>query len=271
MKPTSAGLWCIFSAPVVDDPGRIDELVRLLTDPRWPWQPQLLHASSIPGGPNTPQVKGKIRTAEIGAAIRTALAATSTSRIELSCSRLFPSDRASIVIDSGRFSPGAERVPFEIRAQIHVDELPAGMSAAPWIALCHDLVCAVRGVHAVIPVTQNRHALNDELYLSTTVVNGRLQHPDAMEIKRISKHRTHLGTTYVRPPRWGTYLSPEAVAAAGGRERIAEVVQPAVIADVGPLLYVQLSAAIDDALSAVTLAKQQELAKLLAPVMIPSA
>lgn len=271
MKPASAGLWCIFSSSVVDDPDRIDEVVRLLTDPRWPWQPQLLHASSIPGGPRTPQVKGKIRRADLAGAIRAALTASSTSRIDLSTSKLNDSNRASIVIDTGRYSAGWDRVPFEIRAQLHVDELPVGTAGASWVALFHDLVRAVRGVHAVIPVMHDRRALSDEIYLMTTVINGRLVHPDAMAIKRIAGHRKELGATYVRPPCWGNYLGPEAVAAAGGRDRIAEVVQPAVLTDVGPLLYVQVSAAIEDALTPATRAKQQQLATLLAPVMIPSA
>ena len=244
--------------------------MRLLTDPRWPWQPQLLFAASIPRGPLTPQVKGKIRRLDLDGAIRAALTASSTSRIRLSCSKLNDSNRASIVIDTGRFSPGAERVPFEIRSQVHVHELPDAPSGASWIALCHDLVRAVRGVHAVIPVTRSRYAMNDELYLSTTTVNGRLQHPDAMEIQRINKHRTHLGTKYLRPPRWGNYLGPDAVAAAGGRDRIAAVVKPAVLAEVGPLLYVQLSAGFEDALAPATEVKRQELGTLLAPVMIPS-
>lgn len=264
-----AGLWCIFGAPFVDDPARIEEIVRLLTDPRWPWQPQLLHASSIPGGPLTPQVKGKIRRADLDGPIRAALSASSTSRIHLTCSKLNDSNRASIAIDTGRFASGWDKIPFEIRAQLHVHELPDATSAASWIALCHDLVRAVRGVHAVIPVMRNRYAMSDELYLSTTTVNLRLQHPDAMEIQRINRHRNELGTKYVRPPRWGNYLGPEAVAAAGGRDQIAAVVQPAVLAEVGPLLYVQLSAGFEDVRS--TSAKRQELRKLLAPVMIPSA
>lgn len=270
MTPMFAGLWCLFAAPIVDEPARIDEIVALLTDPRWPWQPQLLHAGSIPGGPRTPQVKGKIRREKLAGAIHAALTASSTSRIDLMCSRLNDSNRASIVIDSGRFMPGKKRVPFELLAWIHIDQLPAATSAGSWLALCHDLVRAVRGVHAVIPVMHNRFAMSDELYLSTTTVNGRLQHPGAMEIQRVARHRYDLGARYVRPPRWGTYLGPDAVAAAGGRDRIAAVVQPAVLADVGPLLYIQLSAAFEDARTPATEAKRRELAKLLAPVMVPS-
>jgi len=271
VKPTSAGLWCIFAAPFSDDPAKRDELVRLLTDARWPWQPQLLHASSIPGGPRTAQVKGKIPRADLAAAIRAALAAPSTAHIELSCSKQFPSNQASIVVDTGRFSAGWDRVPFELRAQLHVDELPSAAAFASWISLCHDLVRVVGGVHAVIPVTAVRHALYDELSLMTTVIDGKLQHPAAPEIKRTQKHRKELGATYVRPPRWGNYLGPTAVTAAGGRDRIAAVVQPAVVAEVGSLLYVQLSADVTDALAPATEHKRQELAKLLAPVMIPDA
>lgn len=59
------------------------------------------------------------------------------------------------------------------------------------------------------------------------------------------------------------------MAAAGGRARITEVVQPAAMAEVGQLLYVQLSASIGDALAPATEAKRAALATLLAPMMIP--
>ena len=267
MNPTFAGLWCIFSEPFVDDPVRIDEIVRLLTDPRWPWQPQLLSASSIPGGPRTAQVKGKIRRADLAGAIRAALCAPSTASILFTCSKLNDANHATVALDTGRFAPGPDKVKFTLRAHLHVDALPAGTSPSSWIPLWHDLVRAVRGVHAVIPVTASRYAMSDELYLSTTNVNGRLQHPDAMEIQRIHRHRRDIGATCVRPPRWGNYLPPYAVEAAGGHDAIAAAVEPAVLTEVGSLLYVQLSA-IEEALSAATREKQEALAKLLAPVMV---
>lgn len=269
MKPTSVGLWCIFAGPFVEDPARVDEMVRLLTDPRWPWQPQLLSAGSIPGGPRTPQVKGKIRRADLAPALHAALSAPSTASILFTCSRLNDANHAMVALDTGRFAPGPDKVKFTLRAHLHVDAMPADTSTSSWISLWHDLVRAVRGVHAVIPVMENRHALSDELYLSTTTVNGRLQHPDALEIQRIHRRRVDIGATCVRPPRWGSYLPPYAVDAAGGREAIAAAVEPAVLAEVGSLLYVQLSA-IEDALSAATREKQQALATLLAPVMIPT-
>jgi hypothetical protein len=231
-------------------------------------QPQLLHASSVAGGPLTLQVKGKIPRAKLAAAVDTALRAPSTSGLTLTCSKVNDANRVTIVLETGRRTVGWGNEPLCGLVKIRVDGAPSDQSRV-WINLFHDLVRTVRAVHAVIPVTNNSHAMSDELYLSITTVEGRLQHPNAVEIKSLAVHRTKLGIEYVRPPRWGTYLPDFAVAAAGGRDRIAEVVRPAVVTDVGPLLYVQLSDSIDDALSAPVEQKRRAFAELLAPVLPP--
>ncbi len=45
--------------------------------------------------------------------------------------------------------------------------------------------------------------------------------------------------------------------------------KPPVVRDVGDLLYIQLSASVDDALAAETEARRQSLSELLAPILVP--
>lgn len=88
------------------------------------------------------------------------------------------------------------------------------------------------------------------------------------ESARINRVRNELGERYVRPPGWGTFLRPSHIEAVGGRARLLELVQPAVVEVVGPLLYVQLSR-LGDALAPETEARRRALAELLAPITVP--
>ncbi|MBV8760180.1 MAG: hypothetical protein JO257_23005 [Deltaproteobacteria bacterium] len=79
----------------------------------------------------------------------------------------------------------------------------------------------------------------------------------------IVRARKLLGDRYVRFPGWPTFLRSAHVEAIGGREKLLAVVKPAVVHDVGDLLYVQLSASVDDALAPETEARRQAFTELL--------
>src|SRR5690349_8333644 len=93
------GLYCIFAEPLG---ARSDEVAALMTDPRWPWQPQLMDIGNIAGRPRNEQVKGKIPIAKLPAAVRTALAAEHASNVMLACSRKQALEHAWIRIHTGR-------------------------------------------------------------------------------------------------------------------------------------------------------------------------
>lgn len=106
-----------------------------------------------------------------------------------------------------------------------------------------------------------------------TTKDGVRVNPRWSEIDRISGSgaaRHGLGERFVRHPRWGTYLRPEHVAAVGGRERIAAVVQPAELRQVGDRLYVQLTTSPETAQSPEALAKQRAFAELASPIIVPA-
>jgi hypothetical protein len=240
----------------------VDPIVRLLVDPRWPWQPQLLRAGSIPGGARTPQIKGKIPRAALAGALTTALAAPTTGSIYLSCSRLEASNHAWLSLHTGRDRIDKADCPFDLRAYARVPSQGAG----EWLELVHELVAAVGSRNGVVDADRDEGRLHVEISLTTASLDGRPVHPDAAGIGHLSAQRFFLGGAKIRPPRWGTYLAPPHVAAAGGRARIAEVVAPAVLRDVGELLYVQLSGEPDSANAPETDAKRRAFAQLLAAI-----
>jgi hypothetical protein len=260
------GLHCIFAEPVV---GRTEELAALMTDARWPWQPQLMHIGNIPGGPKAPQVKGKIPIAKLRDAIRGALDAPTATYVLLGCSKQQALDHAWMRLQTGREDVFGYKIPFELIAMTRAENVPAGKSIAAWIELAHDFVRTVRGVHGVIVVTRNDWHLSDELWLGQSALNGKPTHDRGPEIQRVSRNRRELGTKWVRPAQWGDYYNAAELAAIGGRERIASAVAPAVIREVGDLTYVQLSERVEDALAPATEAKRRALADLIAPIVTP--
>ena len=116
--------------------------------------------------------------------------------------------------------------------------------------------------HGVIVASDREDAVQCEVWLSTMSIDGKPVHPDEAELRRIGRARDELGAGRVRPPRWGNYLGPDVVAAAGGRARFVET--GAVVAEVGPLLYVQLSASPRDAAEP----RRRALAELLGALVV---
>ncbi|HTJ44022.1 MAG TPA: hypothetical protein VL463_18075 [Kofleriaceae bacterium] len=259
----SLGLSCVYG-----ERPPVDEIVRLLTDARWPWQPQLMSIGNVAGGALTPQVKGKIPIANLAAAVHDAFSAQTASHVMLTCSKQQALNHAWVRVQTGNGSRH-HKVPFDLMAVCRAEALPAGKSIEAWIDLAHDLVRAVRAVHGVIVVTRNDDHVSDEVWLTTTIRNGKLVHEFAAEIQRAESKRFYLGAKYVRAPRWGTYLPAWAVEAVGGYSAIEAKVAPAIAREVGETLYVQLSARVDDALAPEAEAKRRALADLLAPITTP--
>jgi len=94
-------------------------------------------------------------------------------------------------------------------------------------------------------------------------------HPNPDEIDRYARVSPQLGDTYVRAPRWGTYLSPRHLDAVGGRAKVIAEVQPASVREIGQLTYFQLSERVEDALSSATEAKRAKFEALVAPLLPP--
>ena len=264
----AVGMHCVFDQPLDAVAGRIERIAALAFDPRWPWVPGRLRLWWVPGMQSDRPRKQRA-TKE---SLRGALTATDVDQVGVIRHRNERDNHSWLYVHTGhRIIPGTARYPFEVRAFCRAEWLPEGASIKEWLSVLHALVEAVGAVHGVV-VIEDEDVIHDEVWLIVTIRDDVRVNPRWKEIDRISGSgpaRHGLGERFVRHPRWGTYLRPEHVAAIGGRERIAEVVQPAELREVGELLYVQLTASPETATSPDALAKQRAFTELVAPILVP--
>jgi hypothetical protein len=260
------GLHAVFAEPLDAVPGRIARVVDACFDQRWPWWPSLLRLGLAPGVARSNKARLGRGSRDVVAA---AFAARDVHEVGLVSSPRHVLDHAWLYVGTGRAPARGVACPFEVRAMCRVDGGPRDRPIAAWLELLHELVAAVAAAHGVIVCDDERVVL-DEVFLHTTVRNGHAVNPRWSEVQTISgssAQRDALGATLVRHPRWGTYLKPDHVAAAGGRERLIAACSPALARDVGSLLYLQLSDSPDDAAAAEP--RRVALADLLAPITVP--
>nr|MDQ3368888.1 hypothetical protein [Myxococcota bacterium] len=206
---------------------------------------------------------------QAGDELRAALDSAAALQIGLATSTSERDNHAWIYVDSGREPDPVGRYPYDLRAMCRTpDDRPDAMVA--WVELVHELVTTVDAAHGTILATGDEAILRSEVWAQHESRDGRELHPDPTLITSLAVRRSGLGDRWVRPPRWGTYLRAEHVAALGGRERLVSIVQPPVVRDVGALLYVQLSDGPDTALAPATLARQRAFAELLAGLIVPA-
>jgi len=250
------GVHLVFDAQALDRAG----LAALLVDPRWPAAMPLLQIRPVPGsGANVE----KRKLARVGARgeLEAAFAATTTLQVGLTASRSERDNDAWVYVDAAREPYPDGRFPYDLRAF-------ARAPSEEWLELVHELARAVDAAHGSILVERDEAVLRSELWAQHEAHEGREVHPEPALITALATKRHGIGDRWVRPGRWGTYLSAAHVDAVGGREHIRAAVEPAVLRDVGTLLYVQLSP-LADALAPAMRAKQDALAAVLAPLALP--
>lgn len=263
------GMQCIQGDSFVRDPERLARLVELVTDARWLYRFKMLTTVWQWGNPPAPRFPGVIPAAKLRETTFEALSSPSVASALLGISAKDSLDHAHFQINLARDLPDPAAIS---NARVRLPEdADQDAAATAWVELQHSIVETLGAIHGVIVVATNEYVLNAEIWLSLTSVNGKVMHPRPDEISSYAARKWLLGHTYVRRPRWGTYLKPAHVAAVGGRARILEVVQPEVSRDVGDLFYVQLTARVTEATSDVAKQRYRAFAELLAPITMPPA
>ena len=269
----NVGLAAYFHEPLWRVPGRIEQVSKLLVDPRWPWIPWWARFSAIHKRDDRSSVRvgGKNGAAPLVEGMSSPK--LSTLRMDRT---LGAGNFSSVALDLGR--RGEEQwseAAFELRIICRSADLPAGRSFESWLTLAHELVSAVGSLHATLGVWPSYyHAVSD-----TSLAQFVLDTPKGQYLlapmtefrdhqRLVSKWRKFLGRTYARHPRWGTYLNAEHVAAIGGVERIRAEVQPARIDAVGDLTYIQLTETVETALTAEGNERRLRLQELMAPILL---
>lgn len=250
-----------------------DRVAALLTDPRWPWQPSIVRPLHFPGRPVYPWPAGRVSAAKIQETVRDILVSESTTGITLVASRQDAGNHAWLDVRSGQaeYTGYATNTAyaFDIRAMCRAHGLPRAKSIDAWIEVMHELTLALDVPNAVIWAGPDERPIIALLYGTGSERPDMVVDSPRYEVLRVSRSRAELGSKWIRPPAWGTYLRPEHVTAVGGRERIVEVVAPPVVRNVGELLYVQMSEHVADALSPEVEARRRAFADLLEPITVP--
>lgn len=246
-------------------------LAKLLTSSAWPWPPTVIRPEPMPGQPVYPWPKGRVASARLASTLEDVARSPSAYAVTLVRSKEQRLDLASVRVETGRPQPADAgfKFPFRASALCRANDLPPGSSLEALLEVMHGLVALTESPNAVLFVGQDWRAITALQFGAAGDPSAPASRP-AHEAARVHRARAELGDRWIRPPQWGTYLAAKHVEAAGGRERLVQTVQPDVVREVGTLLYLQLSARVEDALQPAIEAKRQVLANLLEPVTVPS-
>lgn len=242
----------------------------LLVDTRWPWAMTLVRPTPMPNTPVYAWPPGKIPRARLRPIALDVLRSNSALGIHLAASRKDELNHVFAHVDAGHaeYTGRAEgtEFPFEARLFCRDEKLPTPNAIDGWVELLHELVVLLDAPNAVI------FARPDERHIWSLLYGTGSRRPDQPpdhpqnQNARIAGARRTLGSQWIRPPEWGTYLAHEHVEKVG-REKL--VATAAVARDIGKLLYLQCSETAADALGTEALERRQALEALLAPVCQP--
>ena len=263
------GVAAYFTEPIFADPPRIERLANLLVDHRWPWAPCWLRYASSDKRNDSKAIRIGGKSGVLP--LIEALARRDLLTVHLNRSA-GSDDHCTVALTLSDY--GDRPLARSLRITCKAIDLPAGKTFESFLALTHEILDAVGAETATVGAWPTfNQAIGDtwltRIILDTPTGDLDLGTPGAFVAQRdlASSHRYVLGRTYARHPRWGTYLHAGHIAAIGGVDRIRAVVEPAVIAPVGPLTYVQLTPSIATAMTAEAEAKRQAFEQLMAPIL----
>jgi hypothetical protein len=263
------GFLAVHARSIHAEPDVAARIAELLVDPRWPWPMHLVRPSQTPRAPVYPWPSGKVPSAKLPSTVLDILRADNTLGIHLVASRKDELNHVFAHIFAGHADytgqPESTRYPFEAKLFCRAEQLPAGARLDAWVELLHELVVLLDTPHAVIMTRDDERHIWSLLYgLGSAAADKPADHPHNVSA-RVNAGRREIGAARIRPPEWGTYLSPSHVDQIG-RDKL--VAAAAVSREVGKLLYLQCSERAADALGPEALERRQAIARLLAPISV---
>ena len=147
---------------------------------------------------------------------------------------------------------------------------PMGDDAGRWVDEVVALFDCVGGGTGVIVAMGTREEAVSECSGCTISSNGQVLHPYPKQLARMhGLNREHMGTRYVRFPRWGTLISHDHVAQLGGVGAITAAVAPAVVRELSGGVYFQLTDSLATARSEEAVTKRKLFTDFVAPLLPP--
>lgn len=279
-SPTVTGMFIGFvgysACRIRLDDARVRTVASLLVDKRWPWAPRWAYFNL------TENLLRRTRTRQVvGNKGRDYLihGLSDPAHYWLHVSRSndeqeFP---AQVRVTTGsKAIPESAACPFDVNGFTRGDELPDGVDIARWIELVHELMVACDVACGVMPIWSTSDQCSSDLMFATFTldtprgeVNLGTPADFARQNRRANWWRNELGGTYVRHPRWGTYLSASHLERIGGRAKIEDAVQPARMIELGNLTFIQLTDHPKTALTAECERKRQALEAIMEPIVAP--
>jgi hypothetical protein len=198
-------------------------------------------------------------------------------KVELYRSSQQSDNHAHALIKTGcvPLPPEAE-CPYDVRGQTRGSALPDGADLLDWIELVHELMVACDVGHAVLPVWPTASACLADISFMRIVLDTRwaavdMGPPPDFELQntRANFWRIELGGTYVRHPRWGTYLSRGHIERIGGLDAIRSAVDGIHIRELGNLVFLQLTDRPEGAMTPEGEHRRRQLEAVMSPIVAP--
>ncbi|MEZ4402580.1 MAG: hypothetical protein R3B06_21330 [Kofleriaceae bacterium] len=147
---------------------------------------------------------------------------------------------------------------------------PLRDDAQSWVDEVVTFFDRVGGGTGVIVAMGAREEVVSECSGCTISNNGQVQHPYPKQLARMrGLNSEHMGTRYMRFPRWGTLVSHEHVAQLGGVGAICAAVAPAVVRELSGGVYFQLTDSLATARSEEFVTKRKLFTDFAAPLLPP--
>ena len=248
----------------VRDPALAERVGALMFDERWPWLPWYLSYDGIdrPYDRASTRVNGKTGPAALAEGLLDAK--LDRARLRRTVDGVAVSEAE---LDLGRIG----QWPFEFLMVTRVANLPPGKTGEAWLALVHDLLRELSPRNAVLGIWPAYSPAHSDALKMRIVLDTRWsQHELGVVPTSADPTASHLiGRRYARYPRWGTYLKDEHLAAIGGADRVRAEVEPFAIERIGSVTYIQLTEAIETAMTPLAGERRRRLETLMAPILAP--
>ena len=262
MSDATVGFSCLHLRRAATD-GPLREVAGdLLVSPAWGATPRYFASIATPGH-KLWRRPGMIPAKSLREVVDAALTSESVSSLSMCSARENGPGFRSVT-----FARDALRGPFSMTDGSR-PWAPADPEVDAWVEAVVTFLDRADAGTGVVTVMNDPSEIMSECTECGVLRNGVLAHPFPEQRERMRESRKHMGTRYMRFPRWGTLVSHDHVSQLGGTEAIAKTVEPAIVRPLSGGVYFQLTKSVATAMSGESAAKQRVFTDLAAPLLPP--